>query len=83
MVEYFNPLTDNLTLLKDSEIEARHADLKKKIDIARRLGNGLVMQQMVVILQELNSELVRRQNKAIEQMTQKYGKEFDELIKTG
>lgn len=79
----FNPLMDNLTELKDEEISSKTADLIKKYNIALKMGNGALAQQIVVALDALQSENVRRQYEASKRLLEKQNKDLDGLINVG
>lgn len=79
----FNPLVDNLTTLKDTDLDARMTDLNKKYSIAMRLGNGSVGMQIAVVLEQLRDEVQRRQVESSKKLLQKQNKDLDDLINVG
>jgi hypothetical protein len=79
----FNPLLEDLTQLKDADIEARMSDLNKKYNIAMRMGNGALGMQIAVVLESIKAELNRRQVEATKKLMQKQNKDLDDLINIG
>ena len=79
----FNPLVEDFSQLKDEDIEKRYSDLNKKIGIAQRMGNGLIVNQMVVVLYQLKEEMLKRQNEATKRLMKIHDKDYNDLIKTG
>lgn len=79
----FNPLLDDLTALKDVDLESRMSDLNKKYNIAMRMGNSAVGQQIAVVLEALRDEMSRRQYEASKKLLQKQNKDLDDLINVG
>ena len=58
-----HPLTPNLTELSLEELQAKYNDLTKKIMQCQRLGNGPLMNQMYMILEDYRAEITTRQQK--------------------
>ena len=79
----FNPLLEDLTRLKDTEIDSRINDLNKKYSIAMRMGNGSVGMQIAVVLDQLREETLRRQAEASKKLMSKQNKDLDGLINVG
>ena len=79
----FHPLLNDLTQLKDAELENRMSDLNKKYNIALRSGNGALAQQVAIILEALRDEGTRRQAEATKKLLQKQNKDLDDLINVG
>ena len=79
----FHPLLNDLTQLKDAELENRMSDLNKKYNIALRSGNGALAQQVAIILEALRDEGTRRQAEATKKLLQKQNKDLDGLINVG
>lgn len=79
----FNPLLDDLIHLKDTELEAKITDLNKKYSIALRLGNGDIAQQIVVVIESIRYESLRRQTEASKKLLQNQNKDIDGLINVG
>lgn len=60
----FHPLSDNLSELKDAEIEQKLQELNKKIYQAHRLGNHSLLTQLSTFITIYNNEMSKRyQNK--------------------
>jgi acyl-CoA hydrolase len=79
----FNPLLDDLTQLKDQDLEAKMTDLNKKYTIALRTGNGSLAMQVAMIIEAVRDETLRRQSEATKKMLAKQNKDLDGLINIG
>jgi len=79
----FNPLLDDFSHLKDTELDAKIGDLNKKYSIALRSGNGALANQIVMILNSLREEVLRRQSEATKKLMQRQDKGLDGLINVG
>jgi hypothetical protein len=79
----FNPLLEDLTQLKDADLESRMSDLNKKYNIAMRSGNSALGIQVAVVLEAIKEELARRQIEATKKLMQKQNKDLDDLINIG
>jgi len=73
-----HPLAQDLSKLKDSEIESKIQELSRKYWQSR---NPSVQQQISLFLDTYNSELTARRMKNLEQMAQNRDKDLDKLIK--
>lgn len=72
-----HPLINDLTSLKDVEIEAKINDLTKKYFVSH---NPAVQQQVIMILESYKEELAKRQRDAYEKMVSSRNKDLDKLI---
>jgi hypothetical protein len=79
----FNPLLEDLTTLKDTELDTRTNDLNKKYGIAMRTGNGALAQQVAIVIEALREETARRQFEANKKLMSKQNKDLDNLINVG
>jgi coenzyme F420-reducing hydrogenase gamma subunit len=77
----FNPLLENLTLLKDAELETKILDLTKKYHIVAKMGQGAVCKQIISILNELKDEQTRRSRDLVKKTQSNQNKNLDDLIK--
>ena len=77
----FNPLIENLSLLKDTDLENKIMDLSKKYHIAARMMGGDTSRQIAVVLEQYRTELSRRQMKAMADLAKKSEKSLDGLVK--
>lgn len=66
-----HPLISNLTELSTEELHSKFAELNKKINSAYRLGMGDAIQQLVMIREDYQSELTRREQKALAELMAK------------
>lgn len=77
----FNPLLSDPTKIKDQDLENKILDLSKKYQIAMRLGNGSVAQQIVLTLDTYKSEQMRRQAESMQALQKKSRDQgLDDLI---
>ena len=72
-----HPLIEDLSELKDQELEAKILDLSKKYWIVR---NPDVKYQITLLLDAYQMELKIRRSKALEQTYQNRDKDLDKLI---
>ena len=80
----FHPLVEDLTQLKDQELENKLTDLTKKYFMAMRLGQGLAANQIVMLLDSIKMEQERRRVEAARKSQENKGPDqFDDLIKIG
>ena len=77
----YNPLLEDLTKIKDNELELKVADLTRKYTLAARFGYNDVMQQIVVILSAYRTELSRRQMESLKKASKTANNGLDGLIK--
>lgn len=77
----FNPLLENPSKLKDQDLENKILDLSRKYQIALRLGQGGLAQQIVLSLDTYKTELQRRQYESMKEIQEKQKKQgLDDLI---
>ena len=79
----FNPLLEDMTGLKDVDLDSRLTDLNKKYNISMKMGNSSVAQQIVVVIEAVRYEIVRRQQDASKRLLEKQNKDLDGLINIG
>jgi hypothetical protein len=79
----FNPLLEDLSHLKDTELDEKMSDLNRKYSIALKMGNGAVANQIVMVLNSLREEMLRRQSEATKKLMQRQDKDLDGLINVG
>jgi mitochondrial fission protein ELM1 len=72
-----HPLTEDVTKLKDAELEAKILSLSRKYWQTR---NPMLQQQVAVLLEGYNQEFKLRRAKAWEQQRQNMDKGLDKLI---
>jgi hypothetical protein len=77
----FNPLIEDLTKLKDTEIDEKISSLGRKYMIASRTMGGGVLVQIATLLEQYKAEQIRRQTKAMTDLAKKTDKNLDGLIK--
>lgn len=71
----FHPLLENVSKLKDQELENKIMDLTNKYHIAMRLGQGGVAQQIVITLEAYRVEQQTRQAESIREMDKRQKKQ--------
>lgn len=79
----FNPLLEDLTQIKDADLESRMTDLNRKYSIAIRTGNSGLANQVAIVIDALRDETMRRQREATKKLLQKQSKDLDGLINVG
>ncbi len=67
--------------LKDAELENKILDLTKKYHIAARMGQGIVCDQIVTILDAYKVEQLRRGSEMLKKTQSNQDKNLDDLIK--
>ena len=77
----YNPLMENPLSLKDADLENKILDLTKKYHIAARMGQGVVCDQIVTILNSLKEEQLRRGREMLKKTQSSQDKNLDDLIK--
>ena len=73
-----HPLVNDLSSLKDNELESKILDLSKKYWISQ---NSDVQYQIRLILDQYNEELRTRRHKLLQQQMENRNQELDKLIK--
>lgn len=76
----YNPLLEDISKIKDKEIELRILDLTRKYHIAASMGQGQLCQQVLVTLEMFKEEQNKRQRSSLEELKKKQDKGFDDLI---
>jgi len=76
----FNPLVESPANLKDAELESKILDLTKKYHVAARMGQGIVCQQIVIILDSYKDEQLRRGREMLKKNQVNQDKNLDDLI---
>jgi len=72
-----HPLINNLSEMKDAEIEAKIADLSKKYFMTQNFG---VQQQISVVLETYKEEISNRRRDEWQRMVENRDKGLDKLI---
>lgn len=76
----YHPLLEDISKIKDKELELRILDLTRKYHIAASLGQGQICQQLVLALDMFKEEQLKRQQVSIQSAIKKQDKDFDDLI---
>jgi hypothetical protein len=74
-----HPLTPDLSSLSDAELSKKHNELSTKLMQAYRFGNGSLVYQLQMVIEDYTMELGRRQQKLMDELT-KNNKEFNNII---
>lgn len=77
----FNPLLPDLSNIKEQDLENRINDLNRKYTIAAKSGNGMLCEQISVVLMQMKEEQQQRmrdKNKRVNVKNQ--DKDLDDLI---
>ena len=75
----FNPLLPDLCSLKNEDIDNKIIELTKKYSIAARFGQGIVCQQISVILETYRTEQQKRHIAGSQKLLDQ-GKNLDDFI---
>lgn len=76
----FNPLLEDLSNFKDTELDEKITELNKKYTIALKMGNSGLATQIVISLDAFRSEVMKRQQEATKKLLDKQRKDLDGLI---
>jgi hypothetical protein len=77
----FHPLLENITKIKDQELENKIMDLTNKYHIAMRLGQGGVAQQIVITLEAYRLEQEHRRADSMKEIQARQKKQgLDDLV---
>ena len=77
----FHPLLENITKIKDQELENKIMDLTNKYHIAMRLGQGGVAQQIVITLDAYKIEQENRRADSMKEIQARQKKQgLDDLV---
>ena len=76
----FNPLLPDLSKIKNEDIELKINELMRKYFMAARAGQGIVCQQIQVILDAYKQEQLKRFLDASKKVSENQGKNFDDFI---
>lgn len=79
----FNPLLENLSSIKDPDLETMYSDLNKKYSTCLKLNNSALAHQVVVAITMVREELQQRQQAATKKLMDKQNKDIDGLINIG
>ena len=74
-----HPLLEDCSKLTNVELDLRIQDLSKKYFIAARMGQGMIVSQMITILDIYHEEIGRRREKAMKETINK-DRTLDDLI---
>ena len=77
VLELMHPLVNNLSALKDADIENKIQDLTRKYFMS---NNFDLQQQIGMVLNSYKEEMANRQRLAYEKMMQTRNKDLDKLI---
>lgn len=75
----FNPLLPDLSKIKNDDLEIKISDLMKKYLIAANSGQGMVCQQISILLESYKEEQRRRYHEAQKKMANQ-NKNLDDFI---
>ena len=74
-----HPLTPDLTVLNDNELQKKYNEVTTKLGMAYRMGNHALISQLQMIAEDYGSELQARQQKLMEDLLKKDDK-FKDII---
>jgi len=79
----FNPLAEDPSLLKDTELEEKINELGRKYSMACRLGMNQVIPQLIVSLEMYRDEMSKRSRASLKQAAGRTNGNLDDLINIG
>jgi len=74
-----HPLTPDLTSLTDEVLHKNHSDLQNKLMFAYRMGQGEMVGQLQLVLEDYAREVERRNQKAFDDAS-KSGRNYQDKI---
>jgi predicted MPP superfamily phosphohydrolase len=74
-----HPLTPDLTVLNDNELQKKYNEVTTKLGMAYRMGNHALISQLQMVAEDYSSELQARQQKLMEDLLKKDDK-FKDII---
>ena len=75
-----HPLAPDLSDLSDDELQKKYNELNNRINTAYRMGNGDLVMQVQLLMQDYQMEIGARQRKMMEDLQKRAGKDFDDII---
>jgi hypothetical protein len=76
----FHPLLPNISGLKDNDLELKIAELSKKYNIAARMSDSGLCNQIILALEEYKAEQQRRYQEKTKISMKNQDKDIDDLI---
>jgi hypothetical protein len=74
-----HPLTPDLTTLTDEELHKKRAELQTRLAFGYRMGQGELVGQIHLLIQDYDMEIQARNRKLMDQL-QKNSKNFGNII---
>ena len=74
-----HPLAPDLSKLSLEELNTKYSELTKRLNMAHRWGNSVMVGQLQLLLQDYQMELAERNRKQIEEL-EKNSKQFSKII---
>lgn len=74
-----HPLTPDLSEIKDEELRKKHAELMQRLNQAYRFGNGSLVYQLQMLLEDYTNEVNRRNQKQLDELMKK-NNNFKDII---
>lgn len=76
-----HPLTGNLRDFSDSDLQKKITELGKRLVFAHQTGNGQMIGQLEMLMEDYREESLRRDRERMEKMQESNkGKDWDDLI---
>jgi hypothetical protein len=76
-----HPLVSNLQDMSEQDITAKLSDLYKKMAIANRTGNGALLSQLRMVIDDYQSEFNKRKQAELQKLSK--DNNFDDFINIG
>lgn len=74
-----HPLTPDLSKMTMDELVTKESELTKRMTFAYKMGRGDMVQQLQMLMGDYQTEIGKRNNKALEEM-EKNSKQFKNII---
>ena len=78
-----HPLAPDVTQFTDTELQTKILELGKKMNVAFRMGNGNLINQVQMLYNEMVEEQSRRERLKMEDLMKSNGEDFDDIINIG
>lgn len=76
-----HPLSGNLRDFSDSDLQKKITELGKRLVFAHQTGNGQMIGQLEMLMEDYREESLRRDRERLEKMQESNkGKDWDDLI---
>ncbi len=78
-----HPLTNDLSKLTDDELHKKREELQKRLTFAYRMGHSQMVNQLQMISEDYNAEVIRRNQKMMDEINKKSSGNHQDKIQIG